>query len=274
MLLGDIDSYKQWNQAAKYYNRYKIVEPYIQDDWRVNKQLTLNLGVRFSFFGTYRERYQQAYNLDYTQFDPANAPMFNSDGSFVQGIGNPLNGVVQCGGSGGAATLPGFGTSPLAEITMMAVCKGHLFNPAPRIGFAWDPRGDGKLAIRGGYGIFYEHTNGNEGNTESLEGSAPLVLTATQTNINGYGAVGGCGCNYSLLPTNRSLGSKRGDLAVHAAMEPECAERAAGSLCIVGGICGEQGYPPDVANEWKSNLAVVRCGQPIQTRRSDYTTPA
>ena len=35
--------------------------------------------------------------------------------------------------------------------------------------------GNGKTAIRGGYGIFFEHTNGNEGNTESLEGSPPLV---------------------------------------------------------------------------------------------------
>ena len=40
------------------------------------------------------------------------------------------------------------------------------------MGFAWDPKGDGKMAIRGGYGVFFEHTNGNEGNTESLEGFA------------------------------------------------------------------------------------------------------
>src|SRR5947208_1260938 len=37
LLVGNIASYHQWNLEAKYYNRYKIVEPYFQDDWRVNK---------------------------------------------------------------------------------------------------------------------------------------------------------------------------------------------------------------------------------------------
>ena len=60
---------------------------------------------------------------------------------------------------------------------------GHLFNPAPRHRFAYDPFGNGKTSIRGAYGIFFEHTNGNEGNSESLEGSPPLVLTPTQYNI-------------------------------------------------------------------------------------------
>jgi hypothetical protein len=55
MLTGQIGSFSQTNVKTKYYNRYKIVEPYVQDDWRVNKKLTLNLGLRISLFGTYRE---------------------------------------------------------------------------------------------------------------------------------------------------------------------------------------------------------------------------
>src|SRR5713226_4860788 len=56
------------------------------------------------------------------------------------------------------------------------------------------------MAIRGGYGVFFEHTYGNEGNRESLEGSAPVVLTSTQSNITGYQNIGGSGAVLPFFP--------------------------------------------------------------------------
>jgi len=199
LLLGRIGNYKQWSAQTKYYNRYKIVEPYFQDDWRVNKRLTLNLGLRVSLFGTYRERYRQAFSFEPSTFVAANSPAIDPDsGALSPGTGNPFNGVIQCGGSGGTVAIPAtilaaFPSATVGGSKNDGCLKGHLFNPAPRIGFAFDPKGDGKMAIRGGYGIFFEHTNGNEGNTESLEGSAPLVLTSSQNNIPDYASVGAGG---------------------------------------------------------------------------------
>jgi Carboxypeptidase regulatory-like domain/TonB-dependent Receptor Plug Domain len=209
LLVGKVAQFSQVNLQAKYYNRYRIVEPYFQDDWRMTKKFTLNLGLRLSLFGTYRERYRHAFNFEPSAFKSGGSPAIDDgsvtgqEGALVPGAGNPFNGVIQCGGPGGASLIPSLVTTSfpgaiLGSSSEAGCLSGHLFNPAPRIGFAWDPKGDGKMAVRGGYGVFFEHTNGNEANTESLEGSAPYSLNASQFNINGYNNIGGGGLLFPL----------------------------------------------------------------------------
>src|ERR1700735_1869874 len=147
MLMGNIASFSQGSNQLKFYNRYKIVEPFFQDDWRLTDRLTVNLGLRVSLFGTYRDRYHHAYNWDPTAYSASAAPQLDGDGSatgnvgaLLTGAGNPFDGLVACGTSGGAVPFGNPGTTPfpnaaVGSVSYAGCVKGHLFNPAPRVGF-------------------------------------------------------------------------------------------------------------------------------------------
>jgi hypothetical protein len=211
-----IQSFTQDSGQAVYHNNYKIAEPYFQDNWKVTKRLTLNLGVRVSLFGLYEEKFKQAFNWVPSQFssslangvtvDRNSGALLTTDGKPVPiDVNNPdpalLNGIVHCGVDKYAD----------GKKVPKACMTNSLANPAPRIGLAWDPFGDGKTSIRAGYGMFYEHGTGNEANTGSLEGSAGPqsqggVLSMTQYYPQGWGCIGDLlkGCNSGAFPPSSS----------------------------------------------------------------------
>ncbi len=189
LLTANIGGYAQNGNNIYYYDRYKIFEPFLQDDWRVTKKLTLNLGLRWSFYGRYQEKTAQEFGFSPAAYNPAAAPSFyplgGPNGQLLNvGPGQSIyNGLVQCGKK----------DPTIAGVTggVQGCMNNKWINPGPRIGFAYDPFGDGKWAIRGGYGIFFEHMNGNEANAEVLQGSAsPLAINGAVGGVQGYANVG------------------------------------------------------------------------------------
>jgi hypothetical protein len=201
---GFIQSFTQDSGQERYYQRFEIGEPYFQDDWKLTHNFTLNLGLRISLFGTFSEKNRDAWNWVASHFNPTRFAVDPVYGELLdkKAGSSPISfdpvtfqlnpsvisdlGLVQCG----------VGSTPASCM------RGHLFNPAPRIGFAWDPRGDGKTSIRGGYGIFFEHGTGNEANTGSLEASAPVVLSMTQQLPINYSCIGNVGYGATFDPAN------------------------------------------------------------------------
>jgi len=182
-LLGVAD-FRQTNIDFRALVHQKQFEVYGQDEWRIRPTLTLSGGVRYSLFlaPTYG-------NGLLTTFDPARfnalaTPAIDGNGLYVKAPTSPYVNGVLIGGRG----------SPYGD----AVQKTTKTAFAPRIGIAWNPRGDGKTSIRSGFGIFYDSPAVNS--MEQFQpGNPPFVSSTFITNTSVNDPASGI-ANFNLTP--------------------------------------------------------------------------
>lgn len=222
-LLGEASSFLQSARDIVPDLHFTNFEWYAQDDWKLRPNLTLNLGVRYSFLPTPRDVNQLLDNFDPTLFSAAAAPAINpASGSFVAGQAaipaNYANGIIvgQNGCAAAQALFPNSPFSPTCSPFGDRVNPNYKKNFAPRIGFAWDPFKTGKTSVRGGYGIYFDRTlNGiweqNSFVLPPIVQSVSIVNTASTTSPN---------ANLFDNPGAGATATRLGPLTLHATGSP------------------------------------------------------
>jgi hypothetical protein len=155
-LLGDVNSWKATNQSVTYM-RLKSPQLFVQDDYKLRPNLTVNLGLRY-------------------EATTGMSELHNAIGGFDPNLVNPFNGALGSmwfGGQINRTTLQ----KPIYDIFL------------PRIGFAWSPSMFRNTTIRGGFGLysynFSEDTYGQglgAGSTGTSKGDVTDVNTGTGPN--------------------------------------------------------------------------------------------
>ena len=190
--VGGSDSINASN-INKTYDNKKYFATYVQDDWKVSPKLTLNLGVRYDYFGPINES-----NGGQANFVPSGPP--NGKPLYII----PAKGKDNRTLSSTAAT-PGLvdaNGNPVGFIDLLAkdgitldltnkygngLVQTQKYNFAPRVGFAY--QATPKMVVRGGFGMFYNSFE-NQGYGPNIGENYPFVFNFgyTQSNLNSPGA--------------------------------------------------------------------------------------
>ncbi|HYO84071.1 MAG TPA: Plug domain-containing protein, partial [Bryobacteraceae bacterium] len=182
-LLGNFYSYSESSGSSLGRAYTYTAEWFAQDSWKVSRRLNIDIGLRFYHFIPWRLRDGEGAALALERYDPRRAPLLYRPalnpadarvaqnpvtgellptpliGAFVPNTGDRLNGMVV----GNDSTYPlGYRETPPMQL-------------APRFGFAYDVFGNGKTALRGGFG-FNKQTIYSSQNSMWTTTTAPPIL--------------------------------------------------------------------------------------------------
>ena len=198
-LLGNFRTYREAQLDSLGLFRFWQAESFVSDNWRVSRNLSLELGLRYAWHQPIYTQSNNMANFDPALYNPSRAVIVNRNGTLVPGSGDLYNGLIRAGEGVPEDELGRVpvGNSPLALSVPAGAPRGfyeaqHLFGP--RASFAWTPTSESDFAIRGGVGLFYDRPEGNlYFGAPAIINNPPYALSAEYENGNlatpGGGAV-------------------------------------------------------------------------------------
>jgi hypothetical protein len=214
-LTGDANGgFSQLSRDPVTDQKFALYEGFAQDNWKVMPRLTLNLGVRYGYYGQPWDANGLMSNFDPAKYTVGAAPTIASSGLIC--ITSPCS---QAGSNAGLSTT----ANASADIVGINYIDGIIYNGpnaannnqaspwgnkvgqaqkanfAPRFGFAYDVFGNGKTSLRGGYGWSYDNAEVSYYETTVFD-NPPAVSTYSVSQSTLDTPAGGASSAFSTTP--------------------------------------------------------------------------